>query len=296
MTTKIEWATETWNPQTGCTPISEGCAHCYAQRMAKRLAGRCGYPEAPHQFDVTEHPGRLAQPGKWQKPRRIFVGSMTDVFHNDTNLTYMRQILLVIMDTPRHTYMMLTKRARIMKLCFNAWSFYECPETIKNLWLGITAENQARFNERWADLAAIDAAVRFVSLEPLLGPIDLGNARPDWVIVGGETGPGARPLHPDWVYSLRDQCQEKGIPFFFKSWGYFAYMPMEHNSEIVSASLCRAGRYELLFRSGKTMIRPLYNEGNFGEIAFSVGKKYSGDTLDGIQYHEFPQGENNDTH
>ena len=219
--TKISWADATWSPITGCTPVSEGCEHCYAKRMANRLRGRFGYPQ-DDPFKVTFHPDRLGQPLKWRKPKRIFVCSMGDLFHEDVKHDWIRQVLINTLAYPQHTYLFLTKRAQRMKHIFIGYK----DVLQKNNFCGITAENQQRADERIPILLQIPAAVRFVSLEPLLGPINLGEyiwkiphidkCRLDWVIVGGETGPGARPMNPDWARSVRDQCEAAEVPFFMK--------------------------------------------------------------------------------
>ena len=244
MSTKIEWATETWNPVTGCTPISEGCQNCYAKRMANRLRGRCGYP-ADDPFRVTFHPDRLEQPLKWKKPRKIFVCSMGDLFHREVVAegTIMK-IFYTMMDAGQHQYLLLTKRPRHMRLALDC--FFDGSQPPENWWLGVTAENQKCADARIPVLLQIPAAVKFVSVEPMLGYVDLerlcyengvceidalhgshGVIRPhrgsntslDWVICGGETGPGARPMKKEWVYGLRDQCVNADVPFFFKKWG-----------------------------------------------------------------------------
>lgn len=237
MKTKIEWATHTWNPVTGCTPISEGCEHCYAARMAKRLAGRCGYPQDYPFQPGTFHANRLNDPLKIKKSSMIFVCSMGDLFHESVDVDVIFKILEVIDKASHHTYVLLTKRPEAMRSFFEItgdWDSSEWP----NLWLGVTAENQARADERIPILLSIPAAVRFVSVEPMLGPVDLSSYIPSadgfvsspngpmhiddgapcisWVICGGETGPGARPMHPDWARSLRDQCKAAGVPFFMK--------------------------------------------------------------------------------
>ena len=248
-TTPISWTEKTWNPISGCTPISEGCANCYAKRMAQRLRGRCGYPE-DDPFRVTFHPDRLEQPLKLKKPSRIFVCSMGDLFHDDVDCSIV-DIFDVMSATPQHTYMLLTKRPERMRSLFRLNGPLLGSEPLPNVWLGVTAENQARADERIPILLQIPAAVRFVSVEPMLGPVDIyrwlrchicsnngsyynpnsdeveecpicSSEDPsllDWVICGGETGPGARPMHPDWVRLLRDQCQAAGVPFLFKQWG-----------------------------------------------------------------------------
>lgn len=247
--TKIEWATETWNPITGCTPVSEGCENCYAKRMATRLRGRFGYPK-DDPFRVTFHRDRLEQTLTWTKPRMVFVCSMGDLFHEDIPFEDIETIWQFMPD-PRvfktergpHIWMLLTKRPR-RALEFHKWLSKRWPASGSwgeiwhpNLWLGVTAENQKRADERIPTLLQIPAAVRFVSIEPMLGPVDLrrGFAKQysrlstsqdfmdqegiDWVILGGETDTGARPMHPDWARSVRDKCVEAGVPFFFKQWG-----------------------------------------------------------------------------
>ena len=229
MTTKIEWATESWNPITGCSPVSEGCENCYARRMASRLRGRFGYPE-DDPFKVTFHPDKIEQPLHWKKPRMIFVCSMGDLFHKDVLGPTIHQLIkLMKWDYKRHTFLILTKRPERMR---RIWMNIDgtLPE---NIWLGVTVENQQRADERIPILLQIPAAKRFVSIEPMLGPVDLQKIGPllqafnwkiakgglDWIICGGESGPGVRPMHPDWPRSIRDQCQAADVPFFFKQWG-----------------------------------------------------------------------------
>ena len=232
-TTKIEWANKVWNPITGCSPISEGCQHCYAARMAKRLAGRYGYP-AGDGFAVTLHPDKLDEPLKWKKPCRIFVCSMGDLFHDGNGCDDIKNIWDVMFDCPRHTFIILTKRPMNMKQ-FSLWMKQEGRRMdYPNIWLGVTAENQARTDERIPILLSIPAAKHFVSVEPMLSKVDLGgplNGYPeqvseghweqtypplDWVIAGPETGPGARECKPEWIKDLADQCESAGVPFFEK--------------------------------------------------------------------------------
>lgn len=331
----IEWTEYTWNPVTGCTPISEGCQNCYAKRMANRLRGRCGYPEE-NPFKVTLHPERLDEPLKWKKPRRVFVCSMGDLFHEDVPFQFIATVFGVMANSSQNIYIVLTKRPQRMKEFFD-WLFSNAAKyyargyrtvpydddrinvlimniaseyginldfmrqwPLFNVWIGVTAENQARADERIPILLQIPAAARFVSVEPMLGPVDLSlsdgvdlsmsvgtGLKPgksylinslDWVICGGETGPGARPMNPDWVRSLRDQCQASGTKFFFKSWGEW-------------------GRR---FESGITL-----NDGLFGywendefqynamcshgEYMVKVGKKRAGRLLDGRTWDETPE-------
>lgn len=354
MPTKIEWATETWNPVTGCTPISEGCRNCYAERMSKRLAGRCGYP-SENPFKVTLHPDKLDQPLRWKKPRMIFVCSMGDLFHKNVPFDHISQVFDVmcswrwptkeaecsgdasLLEDPGHTFIVLTKRPERVHEWLSWLGLYwpgDSPVNInleaeghfgKHIWFGVTAENQARADERIPVLLEIPAAIRFVSIEPMLGPVDLTSidlgdkitrgygqrriiwdtligwekqykpgqkpkpmpdhfpramknlgAKLDWVICGGETGPGARPMHPDWVRSLRDQCQAAGVPFFFKSWGDWAPIPTKDVPVIGCAD---GGR----FYNGPNPSR--------GLAMYRVVKKAAGHLLDGEEYRQFPDEE-----
>ena len=335
--TRIEWTEYSWNPVTGCTPISEGCQNCYAKRMANRLRGRCGYP-ADDPFKVTMHEDRLGEPLRWKKPRRVFVCSMGDLFHPDVPFDYITQVFDVmcswrwpnkeaerigdesLLEDPGHTYMVLTKRPERVQDWLQWLSEYwpgDSPVNVnlsaeghfgRHIWFGVTVENQQRADERIPILLQIPAAVRFVSVEPMLGLVDLASTgalgctcpplegddgqieercsgqcvfyknaadkmkRINWVICGGETGPGARPMHPDWVRSLRDQCQAAGVPFFFKQWGEYcspSQMPpdtfrewdIQHGTEIWD-----------------------------DEPRWRVGKKKAGRILDGETWDEMPEG------
>ena len=218
--TKIEWATEVWNPITGCTPISEGCANCYARRMAQRLKGRFGYPE-DEPFRVTFHPDRLYQPLKWRKPRHIFVCSMGDLFHGGVRLDWQGAIWKTIRKATWHTFLILTKRENNMQFFFET-----CMKPPPNVWLGITAENQQTADKRIPILLQIPAAKRFVSIEPMLGPVNLcedlsyppflGIGLIDWVIAGCESGSGRRPAKIEWFRDLKNRCVQAGVPFFLK--------------------------------------------------------------------------------
>jgi protein gp37 len=221
--TKIEWCDETWNPITGCTPISAGCKNCYAARMAKRLAGRFGYPKDEPFRPGTFHRDKFSQPAKWKKPRRIFVCSMGDLFHEAVAWSAKESAFAVMAAAPWHTYMVLTKRPEEMLKFIDHPQFEAGP--FPHVWLGVSVENQAAANERIPILLEIPAAKRFVSCEPLLGPVDLEEylyppvvdvEPPDWVIVGSETGPGARQMHNKWAARIRDQCRATETPFFFK--------------------------------------------------------------------------------
>lgn len=321
----IEWTDATWNPISGCTKVSSGCDNCYAETFAERWRGTKGH-YFEHGFDVQLRPNKLDQPLRWRKPRRIFVNSMSDLFHDQVPDEYIARVFAVMAMAPRHTFQVLTKRHGRMRSLLSsdgfwttvgssgrgvaferasgrypssgpmsltpdssAWGHWTAANPLPNVWLGVSTENQ-----QWADIripALLDtpAAVRFVSAEPLLGPIDLigqlcetcdanmeapqcnacyrrWRVRPgrdnriDWVIVGGESGPGARPMHPDWVRSLRDQCQAGGVPFLFKQWG--EYIP-----EVVPAPLSGLG-----IQSWRR-----------------VGKKAAGRELDGREWNQYPQ-------
>ena len=209
---RIEWTESTWNPVTGCTKISAGCAHCYAERMAKRLHAM-GQPNYRNGFEVTCHPDVLGMPLKWKKSQMIFVNSMSDLFHKAVPVRFIEEIFFTMNQARWHTFQILTKRAdRLLQLAPRLkWT--------PNVWMGVTVEND-RHVDRIDRLREVPAAVRFLSLEPLLGPLpELNLANIDWVIVGGESGPGARPMDPAWVTDLRDQCLDANVAFFFKQWG-----------------------------------------------------------------------------
>lgn len=258
--TKIHWADKVWNPVTGCTKISPGCQNCYAEKMAKRLAGRYGYP-ADEPFRVTMHSDRLKEPGKWKKSKRIFVCSMGDLFHENVPFSWVDMIMKVAWDNRKHTFIILTKRPDRMLQYFSelstpgtsspaaarllesrnysqehhGWHMrYLRRGHLQNLTIGVTAENQEQANKRIPILLQIPAAVRFVSVEPMLGPVDLESKVVqivhedndgygvemikglDWVICGGESGQKARSMNPEWAESLHDQCKAAGVPFFMK--------------------------------------------------------------------------------
>lgn len=229
---KIEWTNKTWNPVTGCTKISAGCKNCYAERMAKRLAGRAGYPESPNQFKVTLHPDRLEQPLKWKKSRLIFVCSMSDLFHDDVPGSFIDKIFAVMAASKQHTFQILTKRPETLVQWYRWTDYFGGGDYLPNVWLGTSVENQEQADKRIPELLKVPAKVHFLSCEPLLENIELElsgrnyginfdtwSARIDWVIVGGESGPGARPIDPEWVRSIKRQCEDSSVPFFFKQWG-----------------------------------------------------------------------------
>lgn len=306
MATKIEWVRnpdgtkgETWNPVSGCSKVSPGCKNCYAERMAKRLAGRFGYPEVPHQFNVTLHPDKLDLPLRWKKPRMVFVCSMSDLFHIKVSQYFVEKVFRIIAQCPQHTFQILTKRpkrmAEYMRYMPHHLRASGFSDDLSNVWCGVTAENQAAADERIPLLLQTPAAVRFVSCEPLLGAVDLVKAASipavwdtrrfltnnlrnlglHWLICGGESGPGARPMHPDWVRSLRDQCQSSGVPFFFKQWGRWVDY---HNASTETKDWLDRGQYH----DGYAGFPDQWN-------VFAVGKKAAGRLLDGRIWDEMPE-------
>ena len=219
--TKIEWAKTSWSPVTGCTPISAGCLNCYAKRISNRFRGRFGYPK-DDPFRPTFHPDRINEPDKWKKPRRVFVCSMGDLFHWDITDKQIGRVWLKAFNDSRHQWIFLTKRIARMRL----WSINTAKKKRwteedlwpKWIWVCATIENQKAYKERINFLSEIPAAIRGVSLEPLLGPVDLSPwiHKLQWVVVGAETGPRKRAMSLDWARSIRDQCLEARVPFFFK--------------------------------------------------------------------------------
>jgi len=209
----IEWTEATWNPVTGCTQVSPGCAHCYAKTFAERFRGVPGHPYEMG-FDLTPRPDRIAQPLEWKRPRLIFVNSMSDLFHEDVDISFIQQVFQTMEQAHWHTFQVLTKRGeRLAELApMLPWP--------SNVWMGVSVENQ-RWVSRIDYLRQTPAAVKFLSCEPLLGPLTLDLKGIDWVIVGGESGHGARPMQLDWARSVRDQCLEQKVPFFFKQWGAY---------------------------------------------------------------------------
>ena len=208
----IEWTESTWNPVTGCTKISAGCKNCYAERMAHRLKAM-GQPNYANGFQVTMHQHALDIPFSWKKPRTVFVNSMSDLFHKDVPLDFIRRVFEVMRKTPWHTYQVLTKRSGRLHSLRNSLQW------APNIWAGVSVESDQHL-DRMEHLREVPATVRFISFEPLLEPLPkLELADIHWAIVGGESGPGARPLDYDWVVGIRDQCVAAEVPFFFKQWG-----------------------------------------------------------------------------
>lgn len=343
--TGIEWTDATWNPVTGCTKVSPGCDHCYAETVAHRFDGTKAYPNG---FQVTLRPERLDQPLRWRRPRRIFVNSMADLFHDDVPDEYIGSVFDVMARAEHHTFQILTKRHARMRSLLRKWEHQGADSVARgelhpnyghaawrrhdklwctpfkwplpNVWLGVSTEDQ-----RWADIripALLDtpAAVRFISAEPLLGPINLDNCdgyqavtwEPDptltyldWVITGGESGPGARPAHPQWFRSLRDQCQEAGVAYLHKQHGEWIEDVTEypanpecgiHESYRVLnvPSDANSGKRCALHLSGGTALTPdnkfnPFRAGHGGWTAMRrVGKKVAGRELDGQTWDQYP--------
>lgn len=211
----IEWTDSTWNPVTGCTKVSPGCDHCYAQTFAERFRGVTGHPYE-RGFDLTLRPERLEQPLSWLRPQMVFVNSMSDLFHRDIPDGYILSVFRTMKLAYRHQFQVLTKRAERLQRLSRLIDFGE------NVWVGVSVESPDYY-WRVRHLQGVPAAVRFISCEPLLAPLDgLPLRGIDWVIVGGESGRGARPMQVDWVREIRAQCQSRAVAFFFKQWGGYA--------------------------------------------------------------------------
>ena len=230
---KISWTDATWNPVTGCTKISEGCRNCYAERMSKRLVA-IGQKNYANGFDhVTCHPHMLDQPIRWKRHRRIFVCSMSDLFHEDVPDGFINQVMGVMSRATHHTFLVLTKRPERMHRHFSTWG----EDPMPNVWVGVTVEDQKAADERIPILVDLDAAVKWLSCEPLIGHVDIARwvHKLDWVVVGGESGPCARVMCSGWVHYLYRLCKLTGVPFHFKQWG-------EYNSMGIRVGKRNAGR------------------------------------------------------
>ena len=302
--TKIEWTDATWNPIVGCSVVSPGCTNCYAMRLAggrlREHPSRQGLT-APSKADpvwtgeVRLIEGALDQPLRWARPRRIFVCAHGDLFHENVPDEWIDRVFAVMALAPRHSFQVLTKRPERMRDYFGRWLGYPWP--LPNVWLGVSVEDQARADERLPILLDTPAAALFVSAEPLLGPVDLtkymhdsdcafasiGPIEPctcseprevglDWVVVGGESGPGARPMHPDWARSLRDQCAAARVPFFFKQHGEWIWAPESMN--FAEAAAWAGGRRFEHHSNGGTAVR--------------IGKKVAGRVLDSRLHDAMP--------
>ncbi|HEY5834936.1 DUF5131 family protein [Streptomyces sp.] len=329
--TTIEWTRNddgtpgrTWNPVSGCTKVSPGCDNCYAETIAERFRGSAAFP---HGFDVRVKPDRMNDPLAWRKATRVFVNSMSDLFHADIDQAWIAEVFGVMAAARRHTFQLLTKRHARMRTLLTEPEFVAQVRSralgkglpadqwawpLPNLWLGVSVENQ-----QWADIripALLDtpAAVRWISAEPLLGPVTLfdrdhrdhdrdwdggdwvcldcsteeetvpwrvtdGSAPGiGWVVVGGESGPGARPMHPGWARSLRDQCTQARVPYFFKQWGEWVIAPSNYGPDVPERA--RAGT-TIVFRDESDVD---------GQIMLRVGKGRAGRLLDGREHNDFP--------
>lgn len=274
MSTAIEWTEVVWNPTTGCDQISPGCDHCYALKMAKRLKGMGsakyqtdGDPRTSGPgFGVAIHPDALGIPLGWRKPKTVFVNSMSDLFHARVPRDFIAQVFDVMASTPQHTYQVLTKRPeRARRVLANV-----CPTPLRNVWLGTSVESD-EYARRADALRETPAAVRFISAEPLLGPLSsLDLTGIDWLIAGGESGPRARPMHPEWARDLRDRCQPAGVAFFFKQWG-------EH---VTTNQMPEATYTDWDIKHGSAQ----YPD----SVQWRVGKKAAGRLLDGRTWDEYP--------
>jgi protein gp37 len=311
---KIEWTDATWNPVTGCTKVSPGCDHCYAETLAERFRGTPGH-YYEHGFDLQLRPDKLDQPLRWKRPRRVFVNSMSDLFHADIPDEYIAKVFAVMALAPQHTFQVLTKRPGRMRSLMSIPWFHLAVEQeatyihevrkdgqprfvwvnslawpLPNVWLGVSAEDQKWANIRIPVLSVTPAAVRFVSMEPLLGPIDCSSwlynrRRLSWVICGGESGRGARPMHPDWVRTIRDQCQSAEVAFHFKQWGEWA--PADHRSSRAAWVLAETGATSpaTVSSNGAEPVR----WGPYGDrLMDRVGKRTAGRELDGRTWDEYP--------
>lgn len=319
--TNIEWSDRTWNPVTGCTKVSQGCKNCYAERFYERFHGHGTFKL------VHLHPERLNAPMSWKKPCMIFVNSMSDLFHEAVPFDFIRRVFLTMLDANIHTYQVLTKRPQ------RAIDFYEWLKLsdenlymalyrgFAKIWVGVSVEDQQTAIERIPLLLQIPAVVRFLSCEPLLGPVKLADligriryAGEDiqWVICGGESGPAARPMHPDWAREIRDYCLKASIPFFFKQWG--EWRPFEWDPPTDYYDACTGNSYS---RHGMCFLDENGNPGRFNgyrwmdgsqAIAYQLetksepcctflrmGKKNAGNRLDRELHKNFPNLQNNDS-
>lgn len=328
----IEWTDATWNPVTGCTKVSAGCKHCYAKYQAwPRLAAMPNTVYTGREFEQVQlHPERLDQPFRWTKPRMIFVNSMSDLFHEDVPDEFIDKVFAVMALAKQHTFQILTKRPERMLRYLSAinrenhvkgiiWMMLgkmpkrssaamKSPWPLPNAWLGVSVEDQAAADARIPLLLQTPAAVRWISAEPLLGPVDLpglfyygtertggvvplrdrGHTQLDWVVVGGESGPKARPMHPDWPRSLRDQCAVAGVPFLFKQWGEFVSEGHAtgdtnfcYDNSRIGGWVSPNGAYEL-----GADAQPRHDK---SEHIFRIGKKLAGRLLDGLQHDGYPE-------
>jgi len=327
MSTKIEWTDRTWNPTRGCSLVSEGCRHCYAMKFAHRFSAEgkpyAGLtelgPDGPRWTGkIRLVPDALEEPLHWRKPQKVFVNSMSDLFHEDVPFEFIDRVFGIMACAPRHTFQILTKRPKRMREYFAELgktspdrhieqrgfdtadfvnncvdvvdydTLCKIPDGLSNVWLGVSVEDQKTADERIPLLLQTPAAIRFISYEPALGPIDFvrfplrtldGGENPgiDWLIVGGESGPGARPMHPDWARSAQQQCEDAGVAYFFKQWGeWFPRDQWEWTPEMIlpddGDARCEDARTRIL-----------------DDLPFHrVGKKAAGRLLDGQEWNEYP--------
>lgn len=342
--TGISWTDSTWNPVTGCSKVSAGCKHCYAEREWPRFYGRTEVtvplPHGPivvNGVRLTErvtkrpfthvvcHGDRLEYPIRWQRPRRIFVNSMSDLFHEDVPRDFIDQVFAVMALASQHVFQVLTKRpermlqyteyteaadmGNIVQHMNRITGNQEAPPwPLPNVWLGVSVENQAAADARVPLLVQMPAAVHFVSAEPLLGPIDLrrwliarcacGQAAPcnrhvdqprsrvDWIIAGGESGPQARPMHPHWVRMIRDQCVSAGVAFFFKQWGAWVYGSVVPNNEYDGGACVETAHHGTHAITSARLLDDC--DGQTTVAAVRVATNHAGDVLDGRVWHDYP--------
>lgn len=290
---EIEWTDATWNPVRGCTKVSPGCKHCYAEAFAERFRGVPGHAYEQG-FDLRLAPELLTRPLYWARPRTIFVNSMSDLFHEGVPESYIDCVFAMMELADWHVYQVLTKRAGRMR------QVLEQEDMPAHIWLGVSVEDRKYGLPRIEELRRTPAAVRFLSIEPLLEDIagDLDLTGIDWVIVGGESGPDARPMHPDWVRRIRERCGAQGVPFFFKQWG--AWLPISEMTEPEfdrlyepapeqdpeRARRCRVQNFGIGFDGGKDHWRKVGGYPSY--LTFRVGKKAAGRTLDGKLHGAMP--------
>lgn len=328
--THIEWTDATWNPLRGCSRVSEGCRHCYAEKVAARFSGA----GQPYEGLVNQHGAwngtiklvheLIKQPLRWRRPRRIFVNSMSDLFHEAVPNKFIDQVFAAMALAPHHTFQVLTKRPERMLEYMRASDraeavghaetmlYEKAPRTkgyfgpthrhelwpLPNVWLGVSVEDQAAADERIPLLLNTPAAVRWISAEPLLGPIDLrwGGLRPDrprldWVVVGGESGSGARPMHPAWARSLRDQCVAAGVPYLFKQWGEWAPGNAYAAADLYPRDRTRIKSGFFTYNDDWICNDKVGRGANpFRQTMDRIGKKAAGRELDGRTWDEYPQG------
>ncbi len=325
--TGIEWTDRTWNPVSGCDRVSPGCDNCYAMSMARRLKamGSAGYQQDGSSetsgpgFGVSVHDDRvLTEPLRWRKPRRVFVDSMGDLFHADVPDDVIARVFAVMAAAPQHTFQVLTKRHGRMRSLLSSGRFWldvasaadtlgvdvaevpgALPFSLPNVWLGVSAEDQKHADLRVPALLDTPAAVRWVSAEPLLGPIDLTRwlrdeddvRLLDWIVVGGESGAGARPMHPGWPRSLRDQCGVLGVPFLFKQWGEWAPGTAADRRTATVAVVARTG--EWVQPAWALWDAPAAYHADLNRMDWTfvhrAGKKAAGRELDGQVHDGYPE-------